>query len=101
MDIYTALEHLRTFILTHDLPRTEMAMFGIRCPYCGKSDRIRELETPEYLAGVLETEDMDTYANLWQRLGSMSALLGVCKFCRNPVQLFSDPPHAEAIDDSP
>lgn len=98
MDTYAAIEHLRTFILTHDLPRTEMALFGIGCPYCGKSDRIRELEAPEDLCGVLETKDIDAYTDLWRRIEPAANMLGVCKFCRNPVQLFTDPPRAEALD---
>ncbi|MCF8025366.1 MAG: hypothetical protein K9K82_07745 [Desulfobacteraceae bacterium] len=98
MDIYTALEDLRAFILSHDLPRTEMALFGIRCPYCGKSDRIRKLEAPEHLDGILEPKDIDAYADLWRRLEPSSDLLGICKFCRNPVQLFSDPLRAEVIE---
>jgi len=98
MDIYTVVERFRTFIISNDLPRTEVALFGILCPYCGKSDRIRELEAPSHLDGILETRDICIYADLWQRLEPSSDMLGVCKFCRNPVRLFSDPPHAELIE---
>jgi hypothetical protein len=46
-----AVEELKKFVLEHSLPKTEMALFGILCPYCGKSDRIRQLENPQALAG--------------------------------------------------
>ena len=59
-----ATEVLKTFVLTHGLPKTDMALFGIKCPYCGKSDRIRgpvdvadfALETTE--RGVDEVADV-------------------------------------------
>ena len=49
METNEAAEVLKTFVLTHGLPKTDMALFGIKCPYCGKSDRIRELEEPDAL----------------------------------------------------
>jgi hypothetical protein len=60
-----AAEKLKTFVLTHGLPTTDMALFGIKCPYCGKSDRI----------------------NLWDQLARSNGSLGVCKFCQNLLLL--------------
>lgn len=39
-----SVQKLRQFVIDHGLPKTDMALFGIKCLYCGKSDRIRQLE---------------------------------------------------------
>lgn len=98
MEPHAAIEDLKSFIITHDLPRDEMALFGIRCPYCGKSDRIRELDAPEHLIEDLEPDHAEIYAGLWQRLNPLSDDMGVCKFCQNPLKLFPDVSRAEALD---
>ena len=98
MEAHAAIEKLRSFILEHDLPRTDLALFGVRCPYCGKSDRIRELDGPESLKEGLARDNADVYADLWERLNPRSDILGVCKFCQNPLKLSSDASCAEALD---
>jgi len=82
-----AVEELRKFVLEHSLPKTEMALFGILCPYCGKSDRIRQLEDPQALAGKIGSENMALYFTLWDQLARGGGPLGVCKFCRNLLLL--------------
>ena len=63
-----AVERLKLFAICHGLPQTDMALFGIKCPYCGKSDRIRALEKPDeikngiiYLKGGDLTEELQNY----------------------------------------
>jgi len=82
-----AVEKLKTFVLKHSLPRTDMALFGILCPYCGKSDRIRELEEPTALKEKMDAKYMAIYAELWQQLARSNGSLGVCKFCQNLIVL--------------
>jgi hypothetical protein len=82
-----AVEELRKFVLEHSLPTTEMALFGILCPYCGKSDRIRQLEDPQALAGKIGSENMALYFTLWDQLARGGGPLGVCKFCQNLLLL--------------
>ena len=82
-----AVEVLQKFVLEHSLPKTEMALFGILCPYCGKSDRIRQLENPHVLTGKIESENMSLYFSLWDQLTSAGGSLGVCKFCHNLLLL--------------
>ena len=98
MDTHAAIEQLRTLIITQELPRTDMALFGIRCPYCGKSDRIRQLDAPENLGDALESDHLDAYADLWRRLNPLSDALAVCKFCQNPLRLSPDASGAEVLD---
>jgi len=81
------VEQLRQFVMEHGLPLTDMALFGVRCPYCGKSDRIRALESPEELENDLPAENLDAYRQLWQSLSLVKSGLGVCKFCQNVLGL--------------
>lgn len=87
METNAAVEKLKTFVLTHGLPQTDMALFGIKCPYCGKSDRIRELEEPDELSERIDSENMAIYFSLWEQLTRANGSLGVCKFCQNLVLL--------------
>ena len=87
METNEAVEELKKFVLEHSLPKTEMALFGILCPYCGKSDRIRQLENPQALAGKIESENMAIYFTLWDQLARGGGSLGVCKFCQNLLLL--------------
>jgi hypothetical protein len=84
---FVALDKLKTLILENDLPRTKTAHFGIKCPYCGKSDRIQLLEAPRDLTGVLESEKLKIYSDLWQQINPCEERLGICMFCRNPLGL--------------
>ena len=87
METNEAVEELKKFVLEHSLPKTEMALFGILCPYCGKSDRIRQLEDPQALAGKIGSENMALYFTLWDQLARGGGSLGVCKFCQNLLLL--------------
>lgn len=87
METNEAAEVLKTFVLTHGLPKTDMALFGIKCPYCGKSDRIRELEEPGALTQKMDSKNMAIYFNLWDQLARLNGSLGVCKFCQNLLLL--------------
>ena len=82
-----AVEELKSFVLEHGLPQTDMALFGIKCPYCGKSDRIRELEKPDALAERMDSKNRGIYFNLWTQLVRSNGSLGVCKFCQNLLLL--------------
>jgi hypothetical protein len=81
------IDALRMLVIELGLPRTDMALFGVACPYCGKSDRIRELEPPGNLDAGIGAEDQAIYAAVWQRLAPQEGGLAVCKFCHNPVGL--------------
>ena len=87
LNTWEAVEDLKKLVIELGLPLTEMAFYGIRCPYCGKSDRIRQLETPEELSGTVDGEILETYAGLWKQFAYPEAVLGVCKFCQNPLEL--------------
>jgi len=64
-----------------------MALFGIKCPYCGKTDRIRELEEPDVLTRKMDSKNRAIYFNLWDQLTRSNGALGVCKFCQNLLLL--------------
>ena len=87
METNAAVEALKTFILTHGLPKTDMALFGIKCPYCGKSDRIRELEDPDALSKKMDSKQTAVYLGLWNQLSRANGSLAVCKFCQNLLSL--------------
>jgi len=87
METIEAMAAIKLFVMDHGLPRTDLALFGIKCPYCGKSDRIRQLETPEELRGSLAGADLERYTTLWQSLAKKDVQLGFCKFCLNPLKL--------------
>ena len=87
MKTNAAVEELKAFVLTHGLPTTDMALFGVKCPYCGKSDRIRELEEPNALSEKIESKQMAVYLSLWDQLSRSNGSLAVCKFCQNLVSL--------------
>ena len=81
------LEKLRQFLITHELPKTDFGLIGVYCPYCGKSDRIRELEPPEDLTDSFDSEVLQTYTTLWKQLNPSNKILGICTFCINPLGL--------------
>ncbi len=88
---------LQQFVMDRGLPKADMALFGIRCPYCGKSDRIRRLEEPEQLVGKIDSKDMGIYAELWMKLEKPGESLGVCKFCHNPLRIYGAEGKAKAL----
>jgi len=98
LEIHDAVEKLKFLIIEINLPITEMAIFGITCPYCGKSDRIRRLEPPEDLADAIDPTQLNQYTELWRRLNPSGAQLGVCKFCCNPLALATRHGRARELD---
>ncbi len=78
---------LRNFVMEHGLPVTEMTLFGIKCPYCGKSDQIRKLESPDDLDQVIETDALGAYSAYLKKLQQPETSIGVCRFCRNCLSL--------------
>jgi hypothetical protein len=87
LDTRAAAEELKTFVLMHGLPKTDMALFGIKCPYCGKSDRVRQLEEPAALSRKMDAKQMAVYFDLWGQLTRSNESLAVCKFCQNLLLL--------------
>jgi hypothetical protein len=82
-----ALMALRQFVTLNELPKTDFSLFGVRCPYCGKMDRICRLEPPEELRHCMETESMANYETLWEMVIRTDRSLGVCRFCQNLLGL--------------
>jgi len=97
MEINEAVQKLQQFVIDHGLPKTDMALFGIKCPYCGKSDRIRQLEDPDELEEDIDHEDIKKYTELWMSLTQSGESLGVCKFCNNPLKIFEGEGKGEAL----
>lgn len=91
------IEDLKAFVIDNNLPKTDMSLLGLRCPYCGKSDQIRQLETPQDLTPVVSPETIALYSDLWQQLDFGSPSLGVCKFCQNPLALYLAEGHVETL----
>ena len=77
----------KQIVIENDLPQTDVALYGIRCPYCGKSDRIRELESPEKLFLQIDSKQIQAYILLWETTVQPNEALGVCKFCQNLIKL--------------
>ncbi|MGD8263525.1 MAG: hypothetical protein PVG70_19300 [Desulfobacterales bacterium] len=90
METNEAFEELKKFVLGNGLPKMDMALFGILCPYCGKSDRIRQLEEPDTLKGQIDSENIAMYTTLWKHLVRSNGRLGVCKFCQNLLLLVNN-----------
>jgi len=98
LDTYQTAEALRQFVLDHGLPHTDMTLIGLRCPYCGKSDRMRRLEDPGQISVGLSPAEKGLYLTLFSRLAKDGEALGVCKFCQNPVRLV-DGVRPEALEE--
>jgi hypothetical protein len=81
------IEQLRMLTINHGLPKTDMALYDVRCPYCGKSDRIRVLETPGQLIRCINAADFDIYKDVWNKVAGPKDSLGLCKFCQHVVKL--------------
>lgn len=92
------IEALRRFVLERELPKTETALFGVKCPYCGKADRVRRLERPMELRDELSPEDLSAYSDLWEGLARPGKELGVCQFCRNPVVFLEGGGEGEVVE---
>jgi len=92
-----AVDRLKSFAIRLGLPKTDMALFDIKCPYCGKSDRIRTLENPDELKNGIDPDDLLLYSEIWMSLAPSGGFLGVCKFCQNPLELIEGEGRAEAL----
>ena len=92
MNDHEQVEQLRTFAINHGLPKTDMALYGVRCPYCGKSDRIRLLETPEELTTIFNSTDLEIYRSFYKEIAETTGSMGVCKFCQNVLKLGENGP---------
>ena len=97
MEFNESVQKLRQFVIIHSLPKTDMALFGIKCLYCGKSDRIRQLESPNQLHEKMDPKDMQRYSDLWKRFTQSGDSLGVCKFSQNLLKLYIEKGKAEAL----
>ena len=90
MESGEATASIKRLIIEYELPGTDMSLLGILCPYCGKTDRIRQLEPPAALEGVLAEADLEVYKDVWSMLVLNGEDLVVCKFCFNPLRLNPD-----------
>ncbi len=97
MGINESVQELRQLVINCGLPKTDMALFGVKCLYCGKSDRIRQLENPEELQGKIDPDHMKKYSALWMSLEQSNDSLGVCKFCQNLLKIYMEEGRTEAL----
>jgi len=81
------IEKLQRIVFEAGLPRQDRALYGLKCPYCGKSDRIRELEPAQALEGALDLSVLSVYKEILCRLALPGSELGVCKFCQSPLRI--------------
>jgi len=84
------VEQLKFFIIKKDLPETDFALFNVKCPYCGKSDRIRQLEPPDSLNSKFNPQDLNASIEIWHNLARSGESLGFCKFCETPLKLINN-----------
>jgi hypothetical protein len=91
---WKGVERLRSLVMEMELPRRGVALFGVACPYCGKSDRVLKLERPSELS-----EAPREYENLWQRYSS-GAEITVCEFCRQLLRLQPGAKHGTPLTET-
>ncbi len=89
-------ERLRRLVLELDLPMARVHVLPVRCPYCGKSDRIHALTDPASERGV-PPDHRTEYETLWKDFGGQG--LGVCKFCHQLVRVGPGGTAAGLLDD--
>jgi hypothetical protein len=87
---YGAVDQLKLFIIKNDLPETDFALFNVKCPYCGKSDHIRQLEPPDTLNSRFNPQDLNAYTEFWHIFARPDESLSVCKFCETPLKLINN-----------
>lgn len=87
---------MEQLVIRNGLPRVDYALFGVKCPYCGKMDRICRLETPAELKQDMDAGDALAYAERWNTVSRPDRSLGVCKFCHNLLKL-GDTMNAEPL----
>ena len=81
MDAFAELEKFKSLVLQLELPRHDFALFGVKCPYCGKTDRIHKLEEPDEINGAPAE-----YGEVWNKYRPKGEL-SVCTFCRQILAL--------------
>ena len=92
MTSWKDIEGYRQLIRELELPRENFALFGLRCPYCGKSDRIKRLEKPEDLETCPEE-----YHRLWKKFGGEGDLV-FCGFCEGLLVMNKDRSSATPLE---
>ena len=97
MHLKESVDMLQKLVIDNGLPKTDLALFGVKCLYCGKSDRIRQLESPDELQGKINPPDYKTYTELWEHLAISGSSLGICKFCQNILRLYVEMGEAKAL----
>jgi hypothetical protein len=100
MSTHESLQALKAFVIEHGLPKSDMALFGTKCPYCGKTDRIRRLEDPSDLLGRIEPHGLESYRELWKNLSLPEGSLGVCKFCHNLLEIVHGQSEGKVLSES-
>ena len=81
MDEWEEIERFRAIVVELELPRHDFSLFGVMCPYCGKTDRIHKLEDPSELG-----EAPAEYDEIWNKFSPKGELV-MCKFCRQILLL--------------
>ena len=81
MNEWEEIEKFKNLILELELPRNDFALFGVKCPYCGKTDRIHKLEEPAEIG-----ETSADYDKVWHKFRPKGELV-VCKFCQQVLIL--------------
>ncbi len=98
MPHHTSAEVIKRLVMDYELPRREKTLFGVMCPYCGKSDRIRVLEPPGDLEADLPENNRNVYTAAWADLAGPDGSLGICRFCVNILKLSGNSSIAVPID---
>jgi len=98
MEHHTPAEVMKRLVMDHELPRREKTLFGVMCPYCGKSDRIRVLEPPQDLEEEIPENSRNVYAAAWADLAGPGEFLGICRFCVNILKLSGNNSTAVPLD---
>lgn len=81
MGEWEEIERFRDLVMELELPRHDFALFGVKCPYCGKTDRIHKLESPPEIDGAPAE-----YEELWKKYSEAGGLV-LCRFCRQVLLL--------------
>ena len=89
---------LQALVMRLGLPKMDYALFGIKCPYCGKMDRICMLDPPGEAQQTMDDEDAGEYARTWSVISQPGCSIGVCKFCNNLLNL-NNTTNAEPLAD--
>jgi hypothetical protein len=75
------IEKFGNLVAELELPRDDFALFGVKCPYCGKTDRIHKLEKPSQIRDA-----PPEYERLWNKYSARGEPV-MCMFCRQALVL--------------